>query len=85
MQKLRKDSGSGVVTIPKKYLEKDEVVSDGEVPDGVTVDVERLGRRSYAVRISEEGDLPDLQESEVVERLAAQRLFDEGLGPRTAD
>ncbi|WP_256288798.1 hypothetical protein [Halobellus inordinatus] len=85
MQKLRKDSGSGVVTIPKKFLEKDDVISDDEVPEGVAVDVERLGRRSYAVRISEDGDFPDLQESEIVERLAAQRLFDEGLRPGSAD
>ncbi|WP_144900883.1 hypothetical protein [Halobellus captivus] len=84
MQKLRKDSGSGLVTIPKSFLKQDDVLEDGEIPD-VQVSVERLGRRTYSVRITDEGDLPELQNSEIVERLAAQRLFNEGIRPETAD
>ncbi|WP_053946694.1 hypothetical protein [Halolamina sediminis] len=77
MQKLRTDGSSGLVTIPRAFLEKDGVLDDGEVPDEQQVDVERLGERAYLVRVAEDGSLPDPQECEVVERLAAQRILNE--------
>jgi len=77
MQKLRTDGSSGLVTIPRAFLEKDDVLDDGEVPDEQQVDVERLGERAYLVRVADDGTLPDPQECEVVERLAAQRILNE--------
>ncbi|MFD1601029.1 hypothetical protein [Halobellus rarus] len=85
MQKLRDDGGSGLVTVPKRYLEKDDVLEDGDIPGEIAVDVERLDRRTYAVRISEDGEFPDLQETEFVERIVGQRLFSEGFRPGSAD
>ncbi|WP_373190080.1 hypothetical protein [Halolamina sp.] len=87
MQKLRTDGSSGLVTLPRQYLQKDGVLEDGDVPDERQVDVERLGERAYLVRVAEDGSLPDAQECEVVERLAAQRLLNENAfgQPRTAD
>lgn len=79
MQKLRNDSGSGLVTIPKGFLEQDDVLEDGEVPTELQLNVERLGRRAYVVRLTEDGQLPDLQNCEEIERLAAQRLLDENV------
>ena len=50
----------------------------------VLLDVDRLGRRTYVVRIPEEGgDLPELAQCEVVERLAAKRALDLGVGRGT--
>lgn len=85
MQKLRDDGGSGLVTLPKRYLEKDDVLEDGDIPDEIAVDVERLDRRTYAVRICEDGEFPDLKDAEFIERLVGQRLFSEGIAPETAD
>ncbi|MGQ4557665.1 hypothetical protein [Halobellus sp. GM3] len=77
MQKLRKDSGSGLVTIPKHYLKMDDVIEDGELHEDVSVAVERLDRRCYAIRIPDGGDLCDLSETDFVERLVGQRLLNE--------
>jgi len=77
MQKLRNDGRSGLVTIPRNYLEKDGVLDEGEIPDEQQVDVERLGRRAYLVRVTDDGSLPEPHECEVVERLAAQRILNE--------
>jgi len=79
MQKLQDHGGSGLVTIPKGLLEIDGVLEDGDIPDEQCVDVDRLGERTYMVRLtSGAGDLPDLQECDVVERLAAKWMLDAG-------
>ncbi|SFR31174.1 hypothetical protein [Halorubrum sodomense] len=81
MQKLQNHGGSGVVTIPRDDLEKDDLLDEGELPDEQHLDVDRLGRRTYVVRIPEEGgNLPELAQCEVVERLAAKRALDLGVG-----
>ena len=85
MQKLRDDGGSGLVTIPKRYLDKDDVLEEGEIPEEIAVDVERLDRRTYAVRISEDGEFPELQDADFIERIVGQRLFSEGFSPGSAD
>jgi len=88
MQTLRTDGSSGLVTIPRLYLDKDGVLTgDGDVPNEQHVDVERLGERCYLVRVADAGTLPDVQECEAVERLAAQRLLNENAfgQPRSAD
>lgn len=87
MQSLQDKSGSGVVTIPKDYLERDDVLKPtGELPDEQNLSVERLGRRVYVVRLPERGTLPDLENCEFVERLAAHRLMNQNaLGQARAD
>ena len=80
MQKLQNHGGSGVVTIPRDDLEKDGVLEGGDIPDGQHLDVERMGQRTYVVRIPEAGDLPELSQCELVERLAAKRALDLGAG-----
>ena len=77
MQKLQDHGGSGVVTLPRDELQKDAVLDDGEIPDEQHLDVERMGRRTYVVRIPEDdGELPELTECDFVKRLAAQRALD---------
>jgi hypothetical protein len=83
MQKLRDDNGSGLVTIPKDFLERDDVFDDGEVPEQQNLTVDRLGERTYVVRLVDDGHYPELTECEEIERLAAQRILQEGsLGQR---
>jgi len=81
MQKLQNRSGSGLVTLPKDYLERDGLIdSDGE-PDEAHLTVDRLGERAYVVRVCD-GDVPELSECEVVRRLAAERIVDEDVSGR---
>lgn len=75
MQTLQDKSGSGVVTIPRGDLDRDDILVDGDVPDEQCVDVERLGRRAYVVRFPENGQLPELAESPLLQRIAAQVQF----------
>lgn len=76
MQQLYNNDGSGVVTIPKKYLEIDELLSDeGGIPDSQPCDVDRLGRRTYIVRFPDGDGLRDLEETSVIQRIAAQVQF----------
>ncbi|MFC7070567.1 hypothetical protein ACFQL9_13015 [Halobaculum lipolyticum] len=75
MQTLQNKSGSGIVTLPKADLDRDEVLDDGEIPAEQNLVVDRLGRRVYLVRLVDDGHIPNPEETEVVERLAAQRLM----------
>lgn len=77
MQILQDLDGTGVVTIPKGYLDDDGLLTeDGDIPDGQCVDVGRLDRRTYVVRFPEEhGDLPELAETSAIRRIAAQVQF----------
>jgi len=76
MQKLRGDGGSGMSTIPKKYLERDGVLDeDGELPEEQRLTVDRLGRRTYLVRLTDDGEIPELHECEAVRRAAAERVL----------
>jgi hypothetical protein len=73
MQVLQQKNESGVVTIPKQWLEMDGIVSeDGEFPEQQSLMVDRLGERVYAVRLLG-GDVPALEDTEEIERLAATR------------
>ena len=88
MQTLQRRSGSGLVTLPKKGLERDGVLNDdGGIPDQQSLVVDRLGERVYLVRLVEDAEVPDAGETEVVERLAARRLMQQDAfgQPRTAD
>jgi len=48
---------------------------DGGIPEQQCVDVERLGRRTYVVRFPEGGELPELAEAPLMQRIAAQVQF----------
>ncbi|QHS17791.1 hypothetical protein GWK26_11895 [haloarchaeon 3A1-DGR] len=77
MRTLQNHSGSGVVTLPKDDLAKDDLLEDGEVAGGQPADIDRIGRRTYVLRFPEIGDdqLPELTECELINRLAAQRAL----------
>jgi len=78
MQKLQNRSGSGLVTLPKDFLERDGLLnSDGE-PDEAHLTVDRLDERTYVVRVCD-GDVPELSECEAIQRLAAERIIDEDM------
>jgi hypothetical protein len=79
MQVLQQKNLSGVVTIPKEHLERDGVLEDGEFPDEQNLVVDRVGRQQYLVRMVEGGDVPDLEEAEVVQRVAAKIAMENGL------
>lgn len=76
MQKLQHRSGSGLVTIPKQFLERDGLIDDAGEPDDAHLTVDRLGERAYVVRVCD-GDVPELSECDVIQRLAAKRIVDE--------
>jgi len=85
MQKLQNHDGSGLVTIPKRFLERDGLVSDsGQPKDGRQLTVDRLDDGFYAVRFCD-GDVPELSECEVVQRLAAHQALQQDLQTQRAD
>lgn len=73
MQKLQNHDGSGLVTIPKPFLDRDGLVDDGEPQAGQTIVVDRLGDGCYLVRTPTDGELPNVEECKVVERMAAMK------------
>ncbi len=83
MQKLRGDGSSALATIPKRYLERDGVLEDGEVPDDQNIAVDRLDERAYVVLVDGEDGFPDLSECERVRQMVAEKLLDQdALGQR---
>ncbi|AJF26812.1 hypothetical protein SG26_14280 [Haloarcula sp. CBA1115] len=76
MQKLQNRGGSGLVTLPKTFLERDGLVDDAGEPDDAHLTVDRLGERAYVVRVCD-GDVPELTECEAIQRIAAERMLDE--------
>jgi hypothetical protein len=84
MQKLQNRSGSGLVTLPKDFLERDGLIDEAGEPDDAHLTVDRLGERAYIVRVCD-GDVPELSECEAVRRLAAERMIDEDVFGQTGD
>lgn len=78
MQVLQQKNRSGVVTIPKEHLERDGVLEDGD-PEEQNLVVDRIGRQQYLVRMVEGGNVPDLEEAEVVQRVAAKIAMEKEL------
>jgi len=72
-RKLRNEHGSGTVTLPKEDLRLDGLVDEeGELIETQAA-VQRLGSRCYVVRIPDtHGDLPSLEETRAIRRLAAE-------------
>jgi len=66
------------VSLPKEDLIEEGVLDeDGTVPDDQRATVDRMGNRTYLVRLSaDDGSLPDVRETDVVERLVGQRLME---------
>ena len=78
MQKLRNDGGSGLVTIPKKYLERDGLFTEYEgLPDEHRLIVDRLWRRTYLVRLTDDGSFQELHDCEEIQRVAAQKVLEQ--------
>ncbi|WP_435099574.1 hypothetical protein [Halarchaeum sp. P4] len=81
MQTLQVHNASGQVTLPKDDLRRDGVIDDDFEDDfEQNCVVDRLGRGQFLVRLVDvdgEGDVPDLLESEVVQRAAMQLLLDD--------
>lgn len=74
---LRILSGSGYVCLPKRELRKDGLVENGEVDGAQEYHVDRVGERSYLVRLPEDGEeLPPLAESDVVQTQVALEMQD---------
>jgi len=64
-----------MVTLPKDGLERDGLVDDDGRPVGdQSMAVDRLGERCYLVR-AVDGDVPEVTETEVVQRLAAEMML----------
>ena len=72
VQTLQKKSNSGLVTVPHRFLERDDILEDGELPDEQNLVVDRLDRRMYLVRFTDGGSIPDVEEAEAIERIAAR-------------
>lgn len=88
MRKLQANGGSGLVALPKDGLGRDGILADDDsIPDEQPVVVDRLGECVYLVRLVNDAQVPDAEDTEVVERLAAQRLMNQDAfgQPRTAD
>ncbi|QIO23082.1 hypothetical protein [Haloarcula sp. JP-L23] len=76
MQQLQNHSGSGMVTVPKDFLDRDELLDDDGDPVDAHLTVDRLGERAYVVRVCD-GDVPELSECEFIKRIAAERVLNE--------
>ena len=75
MQRLQNHDGSDIVTISKGDLERDILFDDDRQPmDDVTLVVDRLNEKVYVIR-SCDGDVPELAEYEVIQRLAAHQML----------
>ena len=81
MQTLQQRSRSGVVTIPKRFLERDGLLDEDGNPLQKPVTVDRLDEGVYAVRVCD-GDVPEVEETETVERLIAHAVMNQGPSPR---
>jgi len=78
MQKLQNHDGSGVVTVPKTFLDRDGLLDDDGEPAEAHLAIDRLDERAYVVRVCD-GDVPELTECEVIQRLAAEKLLAEDM------
>lgn len=73
LRNVKTNGGSARVTLTKADLREDGLFEDGELPDELTISVNRAAERTYVVRIPDDsGDLPALEESELVQEKAAK-------------
>lgn len=77
MKELRTIGASGYVCIPKDSLRRDGIVKNGCIDQDQSAAVDRVGERTYLVRFPDgDGDLPELAETDVVQREVAVELRD---------
>lgn len=76
MRKLQDRDGSGTVTIPKQCLRMDGLLDDDGAPSEQCASVDRLGRRTYVIRFSDGGDLPEITKAPLIQQIAAQTEFE---------
>lgn len=85
MQRLLRQGGSGLVTLPKDGLERDGLLDEnGDPREGQSMMVDRLGERCYLVR-AVDGDVPEVSECPEVRRLAAEMMLDRETTLQPAD
>ncbi len=75
MRKLQDRDGSGTVTIPKQCLRMDGLLDENGSPSEQCASVDRLGRRTYVVRFSEDGDIPEITKAPLIQQIAAKTDF----------
>lgn len=81
-RKLRSIDGSGYVSLPKDDLVRDNVIlQSGEIPRDQQLHVERIGERCHVVRAPVDGDLPQLEDCEAIQRIAASTILQQQAQP----
>jgi hypothetical protein len=76
LRKIGTDS-VGIVLERSDFLERDGILDeDGELPKNTTAFTERLGERTYLVRVPENGHVPELHECAPIRRVAGQILLE---------
>ncbi|GAA4979095.1 hypothetical protein QTL95_16005 [Rhizobium sp. S152] len=72
LRKIGTDS-VGIVLERSDFLERDGILDDeGDLPENTTAFTERLGERTYLVRVPEDGHVPELHECAPIRRVAGQ-------------
>ena len=64
------------ITLPWSVLERDGLVTGENIPDDQTMGIDRLGEGVYLVRAADDGDLPEVRETDVVKDAVARELMD---------
>lgn len=87
LRTVKTNGDNARVTLTKDDLRADGLFEDGELPDELTVSVNRAADRTYVVRIPDDnGDLPALEDSELVQEKAAKiAMLESGIDPVQAD
>ena len=87
LRNVTKNGNNARVTLTKDDLREDGLFKDGELPDELTISVNRAGDRTYVVRIPDDnGDLPALEDTELVQEKAAKiAMLQSGIEPMQAD
>ncbi|MFC7098851.1 hypothetical protein [Halobaculum marinum] len=76
LRKIGTDS-VGIVLERSDFLERDGILDDeGDLPENTTAFTERLGERTYLVRVPEDGDVPELHECAPIRRVAGQLFLE---------
>lgn len=72
LRKIGTDS-VGIVLERSDFLERDGILDEnGDLPENTTAFTERLGERTYLVRVPEDGYVPELHECAPIRRVAGQ-------------
>jgi len=62
-RKLRNHDGTPIVALDKDELQMDGVLGmDGEIPDGQSMHIQRVGKRAWVIRAVNDDGIPELGE-----------------------